>query len=192
MSYFDGLLQAHQCAAATLLLETRRHAEKRGANIYAELAGFSLTNDGHHMTAPRPDALASSRAMREAVQRAGLTMDEIEAISAHGSSTSLNDATETYAIKQAFGEDKARRTPIFATKGMHAHALGATGAYEAALSCLAIRHGILPGTANRITPDPDCDLDYIVEGPRPYSKGPILSNSFGFGGINACLVFKPA
>ncbi|MBC8103261.1 MAG: beta-ketoacyl-ACP synthase II [Cytophagales bacterium] len=186
----DGFVMAE--GASVFVLETRRHAEKRGAQIYAELAGYSLTNDGHHMTAPRTDASASSRAMREAVQRAGLTMDEIEAISAHGSSTSLNDSTETRAIKLAFGEEKARRTPIFATKGLHAHALGATGAFEAALCCLAMRHGVLPGTANRITPDPDCDLDYVAEGPRPFARGPILSNSFGFGGINSCLVFKPA
>jgi 3-oxoacyl-[acyl-carrier-protein] synthase II len=185
----DGFVMGE--GGTVLVLETRRHAEKRGANIYAELASYSLTNDGHHMTAPRPDASASSRAMREAVERAGLTMDEIEAISAHGSSTPLNDSTETRAIKQAFGEDKAKRTPVFATKGMHAHALGATGAYEAALCCLALRHGIIPGTANRITSDPDCDLDYVVEGPRTYGRGPILSNSFGFGGINSCLVFKP-
>jgi 3-oxoacyl-(acyl-carrier-protein) synthase len=119
-------------------------------------------------------------------------MDEIEAISAHGSSTPLNDSTETRAIKQAFGEARAMRTPIFGTKGLHGHALGATGAFEAALCCLALRHGVLPGTANRVTPDPECDLDYMVDGPRPYGRGPILSNSFGFGGINSCLVFKPA
>ena len=186
----DGFVMGE--GGATLVLETRRHAEKRGANIYAVLASYSLTNDGHHMTAPRPDALASSRAMREAVERAGLTMGEIEAISAHGSSTPLNDSTETRAIKQAFGEEKARSLPIFGTKGLHAHALGATGAYEAALCCLALRHGILPGTANCLTPDPECDLDYMPDGPRPFARGPILSNSFGFGGINSCLVFKPA
>jgi 3-oxoacyl-[acyl-carrier-protein] synthase II len=186
----DGFVMAE--GGTVLVLETRRHAEKRGANIYAELAGYSLTNDGHHMTAPRPDALASSRAMRQAVERAGLTMDDIEAISAHGSSTPLNDVTETRAIKQAFGEEKAKRTPVFGTKGLHGHALGATGAFEAALCCLALRHGVLPGTANRVTPDPDCDLDYVVEGPRSFGRGPILSNSFGFGGINSCLVFKPA
>ncbi len=186
----DGFVMAE--GGTVMVLETRRHAEKRGARIYAELGGYSLTNDGHHMTAPRPDASASSRAMRDAVERSGLTMDDIEAISAHGSSTPLNDSTETRAIKQAFGEEKAKRTPVFGTKGLHGHALGATGAFEAALCCLALREGVLPGTANRITPDPDCDLDYIVEGPRQFARGPILSNSFGFGGINSCLVFKPA
>lgn len=185
----DGFVMAE--GAAVLVLETRRHAERRGAPIYAELSSYALTNDGHHMTAPRPDAVASGRAMRQAIAWAGLHPDEIAAISAHGSSTPLNDSTETRAIKQTLGETQAYRTPVFATKGAHGHALGATGAFEAALCCLALRHGILPPTVNRITPDPECDLDYVADGPRPFAPGPILSNSFGFGGINACLVFKP-
>jgi 3-oxoacyl-[acyl-carrier-protein] synthase II len=185
----DGFVMAE--GGTLLVLETRRHAEKRGAAIYAEVAGYALTNDGHHMTAPRPDAASSSRAMRQSIERAGLTTDEIAAISAHGSSTPLNDSTETRAIKRTFGDERAHQIPVFATKGAHGHALGATGAFEAALCCLALRHGILPPTINRVTPDPDCDLDYVTEGPRAFTPGPILSNSFGFGGINACLVFKP-
>lgn len=185
----DGFVMAE--GAAMLVLETRRHAEKRGARIYAELASYALTNDGHHMTAPRPDAESSSRAMRQAIERAGLTSDELVAISAHGSSTPLNDGTETRAIKMALGEERAKRIPVFGTKGMHGHALGATGGFEAALCCLAMHHRRLPATINCFTPADDCDLDYIPDGPRDFSPGPLLSNSFGFGGINACLVFKP-
>jgi 3-oxoacyl-[acyl-carrier-protein] synthase II len=179
-----------------LVLETRRHAEKRGAAIYAELAGYSLTNDGFHMTAPRPDGASAQRAMRRALCDAGVDAREIAAISAHGSATPLNDTMETRAIKEVLGSDQARNTPVFATKGAHAHALGATGAFEAALCCLAIEHGQLPPTINRSVPDPDCDLDYVDfapgSAPRAWTPGPILSNSFGFGGINSCLVFRPA
>ncbi len=187
----DGFVMAE--GGALLVLETRGHAEKRGARIYAEIAGYSLTNDGYHMTAPRPDGSAAIRAMRRALGDANVSPEEIVAVSAHGSSTSLNDAMETRALKEVLGDDHARRTPVFATKGAHGHALGATGAFEAALCCLALQRGLLPPTLNRTTPDPDCDLDYITENePRPFAPGPILSNSFGFGGINSCLVFKPA
>ena len=186
----DGFVMAE--GSALLVLETRRHAEKRGARIYAELAGYALTNDGYHMTAPRPDGSAAVRAMRTALSDAGLGPDDIAAVSAHGSSTPLNDAMETRAIKEVLGAEHGARTPVFATKAMHAHALGATGAFEAALCCLALQRETLPPTINRLVPDPECDLDYVTEGgPRPWSPGPILSNSFGFGGINACLVFKP-
>lgn len=184
----DGFVMAE--GAAVLVLETRRHAEARGAKPYAELSGYSLTNDGHHMTAPRPDGSASVAAMRAAIERAGLSPEDIVAVSAHGSSTPLNDSSETRALKAVFGE-RTSRVPVFATKGAHGHALGATGAFEAALTCLALRHGILPPTINRVNPDPECDLDYVTEGPRTFAPGPILSNSFGFGGINSCLVFKP-
>jgi 3-oxoacyl-[acyl-carrier-protein] synthase II len=185
----DGFVMAE--GATLLVLETLAHAERRGARIYAELTGYSLTNDGHHMTAPRQDAASASRALRLAIESAGRTPEEIVAVSAHGSSTPLNDGTETRALKAALGEEKAKRTPVIGTKGMHGHALGATGAFEAALCCLAMREGCLPGTANLFTPDPECDLDYLADGPRPWTPGPILSNSFGFGGINSCLVFEP-
>ena len=185
----DGFVMGE--GAALLTLEKRSHAEKRGARIYAEIRGYAMTNDGFHMTAPRPDGGAAARAMAGALQRSGVAPDEVHAVSAHGSSTPLNDSTETQAIKQVLG-DHAYRTPVFATKAMHAHALGATGGFEAALSCLALHHGTLPATINRTEPDPACDLDYVTGGPRPFVPGPILSNSFGFGGINACLVFAPA
>jgi 3-oxoacyl-[acyl-carrier-protein] synthase II len=185
----DGFVMAE--GAAMLVLERRSHAEKRGAPIYAELASYSLTNDGHHMTAPRPDTESATRAMRLAVAGARLSPEEIVAVSAHGSSTPLNDSTETRAIKNALGEEHTRRIPVFGTKGMHGHALGATGAFEAALCCLAMRHRCLPGTANLFEPDAECDLDYGTDGQRPWTPGPILSNSFGFGGINSCVVFKP-
>jgi 3-oxoacyl-[acyl-carrier-protein] synthase II len=186
----DGFVMAE--GSAILVLETRRHAEKRGARIYAELASYSLSNDGQHMAAPRGDGASSARAMRQAIERAGLKPEDIVAISAHGSATPLNDKTETLAIKRAFGEQTAHRIPIFATKALHGHALGATGAFEAAISCLALYNGTLPPTANLTVADPECDLDYIPEGPRPFTPGPILSNSFGFGGIDSCVVFKPA
>ncbi len=186
----DGFVMAE--GAALLVLEKRAHAERRGARIYAALSGSALTNDGFHMTAPRPDASASARAMRRALHQAGVSPGEVAAVSAHGSSTTLNDSTETRAIKEALGEH-APRTPVFATKAMHAHALGATGGFEAALCCLALERKMLPPTINRTTPDPECDLDYVTGGgPRPFTPGPVLSNSFGFGGINACLVFTPA
>lgn len=185
----DGFVMAE--GAALLTLEKRAHAERRGARIYAALSGYALTNDGFHMTAPRPDAAASTRAMRRALCQAGVSPGEVAAVSAHGSSTTLNDSMETRAIKEVLGE-RAARTPVFATKAMHAHALGATGAFEAALCCLALERKTLPPTINRSTPDPECDLDYVTEGPRPFAPGPVLSNSFGFGGINACLVFTPA
>ena len=185
----DGFVMAE--GSALMVLETRRHAEKRGARIYAQLAGFSLTNDGTHMAAPRPDGMSASNAMRLAMQRAGVDPTEIVAISAHGSSTPLNDKTETLAIKAAFGEAAARKIPVFATKALHGHALGATGAMEAAICCLALREGTIPRTINVFTPDPECDLDYVTDGPRPLAPGPVLSNSFGFGGINSCVVFQP-
>lgn len=185
----DGFVMAE--GAALLVLETHRHAQERGARVYATLAGYALSNDGHHMTAPRPDAASAARAMRQALTRANVSPGELAAISAHGSSTPLNDGTETRAIKSALGGEAARRTPIFATKGLHGHALGATGAFEAALCCLAMEKKMIPGTINLCHPDPECDLDYTPNGPRAISPGPILSNSFGFGGINACLVFGP-
>ncbi len=185
----DGFVMAE--GGTILVLERLSYARKRGARIYAELCGYATTNNGAHMTAPTPGAEAATRALTEAICRSGLTADDIKAVSAHGSSTPLNDASETKAIKQALGDAQARQTPVFGTKGLHGHALGATGAFEAALCCLAIERGVLPPTANLLNPDPDCDLDYVTEGPRPWTPGPILSNSFGFGGINSAIVFKP-
>jgi 3-oxoacyl-[acyl-carrier-protein] synthase II len=183
----DGFVMAE--GAALLVLEEARHAAARGARVYAELAGFGTTNDAHHMTAPQPEGRDAIRAMRIALSDAGLTAEEIEHVNAHGSSTPLNDKVETRAIKEVFGE-RARRIPVSGTKGMHAHALGASGALEAAIASLSIAEGWLPATANLRVPDPDCDLDYVAGEGRPETVRTVLSNSFGFGGTNACLVFR--
>ena len=183
----DGFVMAE--GAAVLILEERGHAIARGARIYAELAGFATTNDAHHMTAPEPEGRGAIRAMRLALQDAGLTPGEIETINAHGSSTPLNDRIETRAIKEVFGET-SHRIPVSGTKGMHAHALGASGAFEAAIAALSIREGYVPSTTNLEKPDPDCDLDYVAGAGRAMTVRTVLSNSFGFGGTNACLVFR--
>jgi len=183
----DGFVMAE--GAALLILEDLAHALRRDATIYAEIAGFATTNDAFHMTAPQPQGRDAARAMRLAIRDAALTTDEIEAVNAHGSSTVLNDRTETLAIKEVLGE-RARFVPVSGTKGLHAHALGASGAMEAAIASLSVSEGFLPATANLDHPDPDCDLDYV---PRVGRAGPVrtvISNSFGFGGTNACLVFK--
>ncbi len=183
----DGFVMAE--GAAILILEDLAFALRRDARIYAEIAGFATTNDAFHMTAPQPQGRDAARAMRLAIRDAGLTTEEIEAVNAHGSSTVLNDRTETLAIKEVLGE-RARRVPVSGTKGLHAHALGATGAMEAAIASLSVSEGFLPATANLDHPDPECDLDYV---PRVGRTGPVrtmISNSFGFGGTNACLVFK--
>jgi 3-oxoacyl-[acyl-carrier-protein] synthase II len=183
----DGFLMGE--GAAMLVLEEREHALARGAHIYAELAGFACTNDAHHMTAPRPDGTSAARCLSQAMTVSGVTPAQVDYINAHGSSTPLNDATETLALKQALGEDVARNVPISSTKSMHGHALGASGAIEAAICCLAMEHNWIPPTINYDTPDPDCDLDYVPNVGRPKVLNTILSNSFGFGGINAALVF---
>src|SRR5205823_520285 len=159
-------------------------ALRRGARIYAEMAGYGLTNDAYHMTAPRPDGRHAIRAMRLALDDAGMTPEEVEAINAHASSTPLNDKTETLAIKTVFG-DRAARIPISGTKSMHAHSLGAVGAIEAAIAALTIQRGFIPPTLNLEHPDPDCDLDYVPNHGREQRADVVLSNSFGFGGINA-------
>lgn len=183
----DGFIMGE--GACALVLERWDRAEARGARIYAELAGYANTNDAHHMTAPRPDGAQAARAMRAALASAGVEPEEVDCISPHGSSTPLNDATETLAIKQVFGEH-AYRIPISATKPYHAHALGASGAIEAAIACLAIERGWLPPTLNLDAPDDDCDLDYVPEHGREFRPRVVLSNSFGFGGINASLVLR--
>jgi 3-oxoacyl-[acyl-carrier-protein] synthase II len=184
----DGFVMAE--GAGVLILERYEDALERDAHIYGEIVGYGLTCDAHHMTAPRPDASSAMRAMQAALREAQLAPGEIELINAHASSSPLNDTTETLAIKRAFGE-AAHRIPIMATKGQHAHALGATGAWEAALSLLAIDRGEVPGIANLEHVDPLCDLHYLREA-RPLRPRTVLSNSFGFGGINAALVFKRA
>jgi 3-oxoacyl-[acyl-carrier-protein] synthase II len=186
----DGFVMGE--GAAVLVLEEREHALRRGARIYAELAGFACTNDAHHMTAPRPDAASAARAISGALRVAHLLPEQVDYVNAHGSSTLLNDVTETLALKRALGEATARRIPISGTKAMHGHALGATGAIEAALCCLALQHHWIPPTLNLETPDPACDLDYVPKVGRAAELNVVLSNSFGFGGINAALVFRRA
>lgn len=185
----DGFVMGE--GAAMLVLEAEEVARARGARIYAELAGSALTNDAYHMTAPRPDGKSALRCMRLALEDAGLSPDEVEAINAHASGTPLNDKTETQAIKDLLG-DRAYRVPVSGTKSQHAHPLGASGAIEAAISCLSIHCGFVPATINLHEPDPECDLDYVVDCPRRQPVRTVLSNSFGFGGINASLVFKEA
>jgi 3-oxoacyl-[acyl-carrier-protein] synthase II len=183
----DGFVMGE--GAAVLVLEEWGHAVRRDARIYAEVCGFGTTNDGYHMTAPRPDGIQSARAVELALTDAGIVPDEVEYVNAHASSTRLNDPVETKAIKSALGE-RAYRVPVSGTKGFYGHPLGASGAIEAAISVLAIERGWIPPTLNLSEPDPDCDLDYVAGGGRDQSVGIVVSNSFGFGGINAAVVFR--
>jgi len=183
----DGFVMGE--GAAVLVLEERGRALARGAPIYAEVCGYGLTNDAYHMTAPRPDGRQAARAMQLALRDARLAPSEIGYINAHGSSTPLNDPTETASIKQVFGEH-AYRLALSGTKGYYGHALGASGAIEAAICALSLRNGWLPPTVNLETPDPACDLDFIRGEGRVAQPEFMLSNSFGFGGINASLVFR--
>ena len=185
----DGFVMGE--GAAVLVLEERAHAVARGARIYAELCGFGLTNDAHHMTAPRADGAQATRAMRLALAESRVQPSTIAYVNAHGSSTPLNDSTETGAIKQVF-EEHAGRLAISGTKGYYGHALGASGAIEAAICALASYRKWLPPTLNLQHPDPACDLDYLATGGRVADPEYILSNSFGFGGINAALVLRRA
>ena len=183
----DGFVMAE--GAAMLVLEEYEAAKARGARIYGEILSHAITNDGFHMTQPRPDGKQAARCLSMALSRAGINPEQIDYINAHGSSTPLNDSTETSAIKQAFGAH-AYKIPLSSTKSFHGHALGATGAWEAAISLLTLQDNWLPPTLNLTHPDPNCDLDYIPETQgREKKVNYVLSNSFGFGGINACLVF---
>ena len=183
----DGFVMAE--GAAVLVLEERSRALARGARIYAEIGGYGVTNDAHHMTVPRPDGTQAARAMRLALAEARVSPGEIGYLNAHGSSTPLNDPTETSAVKQVFGES-ARLLAISGTKGYYGHALGASGAFEAAICALATFRRWLPPTVNLAQPDPACDLEYLTGESREADPEYLLSNSFGFGGINACLVFR--
>ncbi|HEX5580168.1 MAG TPA: beta-ketoacyl-ACP synthase II [Gemmatimonadaceae bacterium] len=181
----DGFVMGE--GAAVLVLEERDRALARGAPIYAEAMGYGTTSDGHHMTAPRPDGAQAARCMRLALADAHLEPHEVGYVNAHGSSTPLNDPTETLAIKQVLG-DHAYRIPVSGTKGYYGHALGASGAIEAAICALGIAREWLPPTVNHDVPDDACDLDYLPRTGREARVDAVLSNSFGFGGINASLV----
>ncbi|HEY2543619.1 MAG TPA: beta-ketoacyl-ACP synthase II [Gaiellaceae bacterium] len=184
----DGFVMGE--GAAVLVLEELEHAQSRGATIYAEIAGFGVSSDAYHMTEPDPDGAGQARAVRLALDEAGLQTSDVDYINAHASSTGLGDATETAAIKRALGEEKARAVPISSIKGATGHCLGAAGAIEAAVTTLALRDQVLPPTINYDSPDPACDLDYIPETARPHTVDVALSNSFGFGGHNAVIALE--
>ena len=173
--------------AAALILESLEYAQSRGAHILAEISGYASTNDAFHISAPAENGAGAASCMRIAIKDAGLRPEQIDYINAHGTSTRLNDASETAAIKAVFGE-WAHRIPVSSTKSMTGHLMGAAGALEAVFCVLAIRDGIMPPTINYETPDPECDLDYVPNTSRRKPLKHVLSNSFGFGGHNACLV----
>ncbi len=175
--------------AGALVLERLEHAVRRNAPIYGEVVGYALTSDGFHMAALDPRGDGAVRAMQGALCAAGLTPTEVEYINAHGTGTRQNDRVETLAIRRVFG-DYADRLPVSSIKSMIGHAMGASGALEAIAALLAIRHHCLPPTINYETPDPECDLDYVPNQARPAHVRVVLSNSFGLGGQNACLVLK--
>lgn len=175
--------------AAILILERLDHAIARGARIYVELVGQATSSDAFHIAALDPDGAGAVRAMRWAVEDAGISPTDIGYINAHGTGTTLNDVTETTAVKTLFGPH-AYNLVISSTKSLTGHAMGAAGALEAVFTTLALQHQTIPGTYNYETPDPDCDLDYAPNAPRPLAFNYAMSNSFGLGGQNACLVFK--
>jgi 3-oxoacyl-[acyl-carrier-protein] synthase II len=183
----DGFIPSE--GAGVMVLESLDHAEARGATILAELVGYASTCDAHHVTAPDPDGAAIVRAMQKAIARAGIGLDEVSYINAHGTSTPMNDVSETKVIKRVFG-DLAYKIPVSSTKSMTGHAMSSSGVFEAIYSVLAMRHSLIPPTINYSTPDPACDLDYVPNTARPANLRYVVSNSFGFGGQNAVLVFK--
>ncbi len=185
----DGFIMGE--GACTLVLERYDLAVARGAHIYAEICGYANTNDAHHMTAPRPDGSQAARAMRTALKIAGIEPADVDYVNPHGSSTPLNDATESQAIKQVLGE-RAYQIPISGTKPYHAHALGASGAIESAVCCLVFDRGWIPPTLNFDAGDASCDLDYVKGTGRNARPRVCITNSFGFGGINASLVMRAA
>ncbi len=182
----DGFVAAE--GSAVLMLEEREHALARGATIHAELVGYAASADAYHITAPEPSGDGAIRCVRRALERAGVQPADIEYINAHGTGTPLNDLSETRAIKEVFGEH-ARSVPISSTKSMTGHMLGAAGAFEAMVTILAMRDGFLPPTVNLDNPDPECDLDYVPNTGRPVTVRLAMTQSFGFGGHNACLIF---
>ncbi|MBI5947848.1 MAG: beta-ketoacyl-ACP synthase II [Chloroflexi bacterium] len=183
----DGFVMGE--GAGTLLLEGEDHARARGATILAELAGYAATSDAFHITQPDEQGEGAARAMKLALAQAGLQPDDIDYVNAHGTSTQMNDRLETLALKRVFG-DYAYELPISSTKSMTGHLLGAAGAVEAVVSVMALRHGIIPPTANYEQPDPGCDLDYVPNVARAATLEAVMSNSLGFGGHNASLVFR--
>jgi len=181
----DGFVMGE--GAGIVVLEELEHARKRGANIYAEFLGYGMSGDGWHITAPDPEGEGGARAMENALRDAELAPEDVDYINAHGTSTPLNDAVETRSIKRVFG-DYAKKVAVSSTKSMLGHLLGASGGVEMVVCALVVKHGIIPPTINYETPDPECDLDYVPNTAREADVSVAMSNSFGFGGHNACLV----
>jgi 3-oxoacyl-[acyl-carrier-protein] synthase II len=188
---FDAARDGFVCGegAGIVILESLEHAVRRDARIYAEVVGYGLTADAHHMTAPDPEGDGATRAMQLALNDASIPPSAIGYINAHGTSTPYNDKFETIAIKRVFGDD-ARRLAVSSTKSMTGHLLGAAGGIEAVATVLALHHGMLPPTINYETPDPECDLDYVPNQARKMDVEYAMSNAFGFGGTNATLAFR--
>ena len=184
----DGFVMGE--AGAVVVLEELEHARERGATIYAELLGYGVSSDANHITEPDPTGKNPARAMTMALRDAGIDASDVGYINAHGTSTPLGDASETRVLKLALGEENARRIPVSSTKGATGHCLGAAGAVEAIFTILATNRGVLPPTINYEVEDPTCDLDYIPNESRQAEVSVGLSNSFGFGGHNACVVFR--
>jgi 3-oxoacyl-[acyl-carrier-protein] synthase II len=184
----DGFVMGE--AAAMVVIEELEHAKARGAKIYAELLGYGVSSDANHVSDPDPTGENPARALRMAFTDAGLDPEEVGYVNAHGTSTPSGDTGEVRVLKLALGEDKAYRTPVSSTKGATGHCLGAAGAVEAIFTILALERGVLPPTINQTTPDPTCDLDFIPNESRYEQVEVGVSNSFGFGGHNACLVFR--
>jgi len=182
----DGFVAGE--GSAILMLESEAHAKARGARIYAEVLGYGLTNDAYHISAPAENGAGAAKCMKLALDDAGLQPEQIDYLNAHGTSTQLNDKSETAAVKTVFGE-AAYNLSISSTKSMHGHLLGAAGAVEAVICVKALQHGIMPPTINYETPDPLCDLDYVPNAARPKPLRTVMSNSFGFGGHNASIIF---
>ena len=183
----DGFVIAE--GAGIVILEELEHAKARGAKIYAEVIGYGATGDAHHITAPAPNGEGAARAMKQALNGAGVSPEQVGYINAHGTSTPYNDLFETQAVKTVFGEH-AYKLAMSSTKGATGHLLGAAGGIEAIFTALALKEGVLPPTINLHEPDPECDLDYVPNAARKTQVDYALSNSLGFGGHNACLLFK--
>jgi 3-oxoacyl-[acyl-carrier-protein] synthase II len=183
----DGFVMGE--GSVMFVLEEVEHARKRGARVLAEIAGYGASADMYHFVAPHPEGAGAIRAMRKAIEKAGVEPEEIGYVNAHGTSTKLGDVAETKAIKDVFG-NHAYKLAVSSTKSVHAHLLGAAGAMEAAATVMALERGMLPPTINLDTPDPECDLDYVPNKPRKADVNVAISNSFGFGGHNATLVIR--
>ncbi len=183
----DGFVMGE--GAGVLVLEEMERAKKRGAKIYAEVAGYGLSADAYHITEPEPEGKGARRAMGMAVQDAGLNLDQVDYVNAHGTSTRFNDRAETMAIKSLF-KDHAKKLAVSSTKSVTGHLLGAAGAVESIACALALQNGVIPPTVHYTSPDPDCDLDYVPNSPRQIPIRVALNNSFGFGGHNGCLILR--